>query len=406
MVACATMKCIASMTAMMGMLLGMPVNAGVPEHFSEEAKALLADAVPLVETENKLNVIYFLGTDAEVVPGYERRLSELLLYLQQFYAKEMERNGFGRRAFGLPMKENGEVEIVVVRGKKPSAEYGYDKGPQNTLNELAEYFAAHPEAKHSHHSFIIMPTFYNERYNDKNPGGVPFYGYGVNCFALDYADFDIKHLGKDTTEGRLLTKWYGGFAHELGHGLNLPHNNAPASMNEMYGEPLMCAGNYTFGLKPTFLTPASCAVLDRSETFAVAGDKTEFYSAGMPVPEVTEAKLRYEDGALKLNFMCRGAFTNINVYVQDPPYQVNKDYDAVAFCATVGEDRGDGFRPVSVTIPRKELNELRSDTQRLDLYFIAINGNRARWNMEFKWSDAEKGNVSIPQNLSPNRVGY
>lgn len=386
--------------------MGISVNAGVPEHFSPEAKALLADAVPLQENEHKLNVIYFLGTDAEVVPGYERRLSELLLYLQQFYGKEMERNGYGRRSFGLPMKENGEVEIVVVRGKEAAAEYGYDKGPGKCLNELAEYFAAHPEAKHSRHSFIIMPTFYNERYHDKNPGGVPFYGYGVNCFALDYADFDIKHLGKDTPEGRLLTKWYGGFAHELGHGLNLPHNNGPASMNALFGEPLMNAGNYTFGLQPTYLTPASCAVLDRSETFAVKGDKTSFYSDGLPVPEVREAKLRYENGALKLDFVCKGAFTNINAYVQEPPYQVNRDYDAVAFCTRIGEDRGDGFRQVTVTIARRELNELRSDVQRLELYFIAVNGNRARWNMEFKWSDAEKGHISIPENISPARVGY
>lgn len=400
------MKRIASITVMLGMLLGMPVRAEVPAHFSEEAKALLADSVKLEESEHQLNVIYFLGTDAEVVPGYERRLSELLLYLQQYYGKEMERNGFGRRSFGLPMKENGEVEITVLRGKFPAAEYGYDKGPGKTLDEVKAYFAANPDKKRSHHSFIIMPTFYNAQYNDKNPGGVPFYGYGVNCFALDYADFDIKHLGKNTPEGRLLTKWYGGFAHELGHGLNLPHNNAPASMNAMYGEPLMKAGNYTFGLQPTYMTPASCAILDRSETFAVAGDKTSFYSDGLPVPEVQEAKICYEDGALKLQFMCKGAFTNINVYVQDPPYQVNRDYDAVAFCTTVGEERWDGFRPVSVVIPRKELNELRSDVQQLDILFIAKNGNRARWNMEFKWSEAEKGNVRIPENLSPSRSGY
>ncbi len=406
MVACATMKCLVCMTAMLGMLLSGVAKAAVPAHFSDAAKELLADSVQLEASENKLNVIYFLGTDAEVVPDYERRLSELLLYVQQFYGKEMERNGFGRRSFGLEMKENGEVEILVIRGKKKAAEYGYDKGPQVTLDEVAEYFKTHPEKKRSHHSFIIMPTFYNEQYNDKNPGGVPFYGFGVNCFALDYVGFDIKHFGKNTPEGRLLTKWYGGFTHELGHGLNLPHNNGPASMNAQLGEPLMRAGNYTFGLKPTYLTPASCAVLDRSETFALAGDKTNFYSDGMPLPEVIEAKVRYEDDALKLDFLCRGVFTNINVYLQDPPYAVNEDYEAVAFRATVGEDRGDGFRPVSVTIPKAEISELRSDKRRLDLYFISVNGNRARWNMEFKWSEAEKGNISMPENLTPSRSWY
>lgn len=406
MIACTAMKRIVCMTALLGMMVGTPIKAAVPAHFSEEAKSLLADGVKLEETEHKLNVIYFLGTDAQVVPDYERRLSELLLYLQQFYAKEMARNGYGKRAFGLPMKANGEVDILVLRGKQPSAEYGYDKGPGPCLKEVNEFFAAHPEKKLSHHSFIIMPTFYNEKYHDKNPGGVPFYGYGVNCFALDYVGFDIKHLGKDTHEGRLLTKWYGGFAHELGHGLNLPHNDAPVSMNAMYGEPLMKAGNYTFGLKPTYITPASCAILDRSETFAVAGDKTRFYTESLPVPEVIDAKMSYEQGCLNISFLSRGAFTNINVYLQDPPYQVNRDYDAVAFCCNIGPDRGDGFRPVSVSIPREELNALRSDLRRLDLYFIAKDGSRARWNMEFKWSDAEQGKVSIPVNLSPERSLY
>lgn len=90
-----------------------------------------------------------------------------------------------------------------------------------------------------------------------NPGGVPFYGMGRYCFALDYPAFDIKHLGQPTKEGRLLTKWYGGLAHELGHGLNLPHNHQTTSDGKKYGTALMGAGNYTFGTSPTFLTPAA-----------------------------------------------------------------------------------------------------------------------------------------------------
>ena len=97
------------------------------------------------------------------------------------------------------------------------------------------YLDAEPGRRTSQHSFIIMPTHYDEQYNDMNPGGVPFYGLGINCFALDYAHFDIKHLGQNTREGHLLTKWYGGFAHELGHGLNLPHNLGTVSDNNAHG---------------------------------------------------------------------------------------------------------------------------------------------------------------------------
>ena len=134
--------------------------------------------------------------------------------LKSSYANEI----FKQDLYHVFVEQTKVRDELRGEGKKKAAEYGYDKGPQATLDEVAEYFRAHPEKKRSHHSFIIMPTFYNEQYNDKNPGGVPFYGFGVNCFALDYVGFDIKHFGKNTPEGRLLTKWYGGFTHELGHG--------------------------------------------------------------------------------------------------------------------------------------------------------------------------------------------
>ncbi len=69
------------------------------------------------------------------------------------------------------------------------------------------------------------------------PAEFPFTAWGRNCFALDYPAFDIKHLGQKTREGRLLTKWYGGMAHELGHGLNLPHNHQTASDGKNTAQP-------------------------------------------------------------------------------------------------------------------------------------------------------------------------
>lgn len=52
-----------------------------------------------------------------------------------------------------------------------------------------------------------MPTITE----DTNPGGVPFYGLGKICFALDYKYFDLKYLGDP-----LLAKWLGGMAHDSG----------------------------------------------------------------------------------------------------------------------------------------------------------------------------------------------
>ena len=385
--------------AVLGMLAPLSM-ADVPAHFSDRAKEILADEVAVVPAEHPLNIVYFLGNDNEPVADYERRLSELMLYVQQFYAREMTRNGFPGRSFGLERLENGNVKLHVVRGKKPSREYSYGPGHNPCMADIREWAAANPGQLRSEHILVIMPTFYDEKNNDMSPGGVPFYGLGRNCFALDYAHFDIKHLGQDTHEGRLLTKWLGGLAHELGHGLNLPHNEGTVTDKAAMGTPLMGAGNYTFGMTPTYLTLNSARLLDRCQVFAPAGDKTAFY-AECPKPEIQAASLKWVGEALELDITCTGC-TYVNALVQDPPYVVNQDYDAVAFCTErVAENQ------YKVTIPLAELTA-RQNTgkgeQGIDVLFVQPNGNRYRWRTVFDWSQLKPGD-SIPMNPAENFWG-
>ncbi len=379
----------------------------IPDCFSDDAKERLRDYKEVAPTENALNVVYFIGADREPVADYERRISELLLYLQQYYAGEMARNGFGHRAFGLIRKPDGLVDILLVRGKEPGETYGYDNGgATKSLEEIDEFFKANPDKKHGIHTFVIMPTLYNDEYNDDAPGGVPFYGYGKCCFALDYTHFDIKHLGHMDLYGRLMTKWYGGFAHELGHGLNLPHNDGTVSQNASLGTPLMEAGNFTFGTSPTYLTKASACILDRSQTFAPAGDKTEFYGEAKDAPKVSDPSFIYKEGKLELHFRMSGQCDHVNAYVQDPPYVVNRDYDAVAFTAEMSAPEADGSRDVTITIPRAELAELKQDDKQISVYFLQHDGNRFRWNTEWKWSETPEGSA-IPLNPEqPAPAGY
>ncbi len=389
------------------MLPASAASLALPECFSEAARTHLVNAAELEATENALNVVYFIGADREPVADYERRISELLTHLQQYYAAEMERNGFGRRAFGLIRKPDGMVDILLVRGKEPGEVYGYSNGgADKSLKEIEAFFAATPHKKHGVHTFVIMPTLYNDEYHDEAPGGVPFYGYGKSCFALDYAHFDIRYLGEQSLRGRLLTKWYGGFAHELGHGLNLPHNTGTVSQNAAMGTALMGAGNHTFGMKPTYLTKASCAILDRSQTFARKGDQTAFYAEPKDAPRVAEASLIYRDNALHLKFRLHGQCDHVNVYMQDPPYVVNRDYEAVAFTADMGATAADGSREVTLTIPRPDLEDLKMDDKQIGVYFLQHDGNRFRWNTEFKWSEVSEG-TRIPLNPEqPFKAGY
>lgn len=347
---------------------------------------ILKDRIALKKTAHQLNVVYFLGSDTEPVPDYERRLSELLLYLQQFYGKEMQRHGYGARSFGLDIKSPGRVNIIEYKAKNPAAHYPYENGGGwKAAQELEEFFKANPDRKKSRHTLIIMPTWNDEKNGPDNPGGVPFYGMGRNCFALDYPAFDIKHLGQKTREGKLLTKWYGGLAHELGHGLNLPHNHQTASDGKKYGTALMGAGNYTFGASPTFLTPASCALLDACEVFSVTPAQ-KFYE-GRPEVEVKDVVISFKGDQILVsgNYKSPQTVKALNVYFQDPPYAVNQDYDAVSFSRNLGKKNG----KFSMKIDKKELDGLNNNEFRISLMFILANGLHLQKHFTFHWDDLQ-----------------
>ena len=343
---------------------------------------VLKDRIALKKTAQQLNVVYFLGSDTEPRPDYERRLSELLLYLQQFYGREMQRHGYGARSFGLDIKSPGRVNIIEYKAKNPAAHYPYENGGGwKAAQELEEFFKANPDRKKSQHTLVIMPTWNDEKNGPDNPGGVPFYGMGRNCFALDYPAFDIKHLGQKTREGQLLTKWYGGLAHELGHGLNLPHNHQTASDGKKYGTALMGAGNYTFGTSPTFLTPASCALLDACEVFSVTPAQ-KFYE-GRPEVEIKDTAISFKGDQILISGSYKSPQTvkALNVYVQDPPYAVNQDYDAVSFSQRLGKKSG----KFSMKIDKKELDGLTNNEFRISLMFILANGLHMQKHFTFHW---------------------
>lgn len=338
------------------------------------------ERIPVKKSGHQLNVIYFLGSDTLPVPDYERRISELLIHLQQFYAKEMQRHGYGARSFGLTMKSPDRVNIIEYKAKQPASHYPYENGGGGrAAQELNEFFNKNPDKKKSTHTLIIMPTWNDEKNNANNPGGVPFYGMGRNCFALDYPAFDIKHLGQKTNEGRLLTKWYGGMAHELGHGLNLPHNHQTASEDKKYGTALMGAGNYTFGSTPTFLTGASCALLDACEVFSTSPSQkfydgqTDVETKGIAI-SVTGNQILIS-GSYKSPQLVKA----LNIYVQDPPYAVNQDYDAVAFSTKLNKKNG----KFNMRIDKNELSSLQNNEFRISLMFVLNNGRQVQRHFTF-----------------------
>ena len=60
----------------------------------------LKDRIALKKTARQLNIVYFLGSDTEPVPDYERRLSELLFDLGQCRLQ---------RCLFIPCRAGGEL---------------------------------------------------------------------------------------------------------------------------------------------------------------------------------------------------------------------------------------------------------------------------------------------------------
>lgn len=291
---------------------------------------------------NNLNLIYFVPSDADTIKGYIQRLSTLLLYDRNWMQYEMQRNGYGNKTFGLLADAaTSLIKVITVYGTQPKSSYPYSGGGTPMQQEISNYFAAHPADKTSEHTLVITPAYSYDANGE--PGGPPFYGLGKWCFALDYADFDIKYLGQTNTLGNRMTKWFGGMTHELGHGLNLPHNHAKVSEMTTLGTTLMGAGNYTFGQKPTFLSAADAAVLNVNQAFNT--DALTYY--GKATAAVTRIKAVYD--AAKDAIVVSGKFTadvlvTDVLYFNDPNVNnegtgVNKDYNAIAWTAKpIGTD--------------------------------------------------------------------
>lgn len=287
------------------------------------------------EKAHNLNVVYFIPNDVTEPADYHRRISEILLNLQVFYSTEMQRNGYGNKTFGL-LKDDAKkrIKLIVVRGSQGKSAYPYNGGADAMITDINNYKATHAAEFTSDHYLVITPVTMDQNGNAESEG-VPFYGLGKFCFALDYADQDIKYLGVGGKSGEIATKWIGGMVHELGHGLNLPHNRQKFSSETTLGMALMWAGNSTWGISKTFLTAADCAVLNVNQIFN--NDNKAYYETS--TASVSEIYANYDigKGAIIVSGKYSSSLAVKDVlFFNDPNVNnegtgVNRDYNAIAW---------------------------------------------------------------------------
>ncbi|SFW27993.1 F5/8 type C domain-containing protein [Sinomicrobium oceani] len=344
----------------------------------------------------KLNVVYFLPQNTTAFTDFEERLSGILLQTQEFFAENLDREGFGRKSFGMELISQDMISIDIVEGQYEADHYPYSGGGSNIIPELEQYFATHQNRKKSEHTLVILPSTSGD---SLNPGGVPFYGLGKYCFALDYPAMDIQYLGQSDVHGNLATKWIGGLIHELGHGLNASHNKERKSEQATLGTALMGGGNHTYGKTPTFITGASAATFANSQTFSTTS-RTDWYQ---PVNhKIIKLRGKTENGNIIIDakFESDLDVNDINIWHDPYPAGGNKDYDAPAWTVKpIGTDS------LHIACPLTDFYTLEGEYQ-LRIRFYHENGTAKTYSYEYEFENGTPNIGIINTKELINRDGW
>ena len=147
-----------------------------------------------------VRLIYFLPSDRKPQPDIDAKMDRLIKEVQQFYAKEMDNHGFGRKTFLFETDARGNAIVHHIRGKFNDAHY--HNPSQIVWTEIEEQFDL------SKNIYLTALDISPERIDGSAAGA----GYGKS------------HWGK------VLIPASGGYfnmglaAHELGHAFGLGHD--------------------------------------------------------------------------------------------------------------------------------------------------------------------------------------
>ncbi|MFV0593838.1 MAG: discoidin domain-containing protein [Draconibacterium sp.] len=282
-----------------------------------------------MEGQQALNVVFFIPSDfpsdQKTIADRTENISELMLYIQAWYKKQMAHTGFGEKTFGLLTNNEGQVLVNVIKSPHPSTYFG---GNSNKVSqEVEEFFRKNPELKSSVHTLVLGD------FGCK----IGFQGIAPWCFATS-EDFKLTDTGLKFDGFELKNcKRLGGIMHELGHGLNLPHNCQKAS--QVPDVPLMSNGNRVYINAPdkVFLTQSSCAILSTNVVFNKTTNGINYYNE-MPKTVIKTLAIAKNDSLQTIDIS--GTFSSsVNIpyvylgfdFVNENASPPNDNYDEITY---------------------------------------------------------------------------
>lgn len=270
----------------------MEENEAVEVKMAEdsEGRALLQQAQRIIaayhdgqpRSDAKLRVVYFVPSDRDPLPAYAERLDRVVNDVNEFYRDGLRRLGVETK--GLPLERSGgQLVVHLVRGKLPAQQYRHDSGGRTAL-EITSAMKDTLDLSREH--VLVLYSLCRKEPDGRFVFDAPYYGSGSHqnglCHAADCELLDpelltdtertlvyVEHYhpqGEKATVAEFNTRYLGGTAHELGHGLGLPHDGG-SEPERQFGVSLMGGGNLCYrkevwgGRPPAYLARASALQL-------------------------------------------------------------------------------------------------------------------------------------------------